>query len=62
MQTIQLYINYWTIVRSERLCDELWINERCVAEWIVDSSDTYHVEITNENKWILQVLSNLIEE
>lgn len=61
MQVIQLYINYWTIVRSKRLCEEFWINEWCVAEWIVDTADTYHVEITEENKRILQVLSDLIE-
>lgn len=61
MKVIQLYIDYWTIVRSQELCDEFRINEYCVAEWIVDSADTYHVEISEENKWILKVLYNLLE-
>ena len=62
METIRLGIPYWAIVRSSELCNELWVDERCVNEWIVSSYDTMTVEITKENKWILKLLYDFIED
>lgn len=57
---MKITITYWTIVKSQKLCDELWINEYCVNEWIADKDDTLTIEITEKNKWILQELYNLV--
>lgn len=57
---MKITITYWTIVKSQKLCDELWINEYCVNEWRVDKDDTLTIEITEKNKWILQELYNLV--
>lgn len=57
---MKITITYWTIVKSQKLCEELWINEYCVNEWIVDKDDTLTIEITEKNKWILQELYNLV--
>jgi len=57
---MKITITYWTIVKSQKLCDELWINEYCVNEWISDKDDTLTIEITEKNKWILQELYNLV--
>lgn len=58
---MKLDIPYWVIVRSLRLCEELRINEYCVSEWIVNADDTITVNITKENKRILDELKNLID-
>lgn len=57
---MKISIPYWVIVCSDELCNELWVNERCVNEWVVDSDDTVDVEITNDNIRILEELKDLV--
>ena len=58
---MKIYIPYWIIVKSTKLCEELRINEYCVAEWIVDAKDTVAITITKEKARILDELKNLID-
>lgn len=53
---ITINIPYSIIVTSEDLCEEVWINERTVNEWVVDWDDTATIEITSDNVWILDYL------
>jgi len=57
---MKITITYWTIVKSLKLCEELWINEYCVNEWRVDKDDTLTIDITEDNKRILKELYDLV--
>ena len=56
IKMITINIPYSIIVTSEDLCEEVWINERTVNEWVVDWDDTATIEITSDNVWILDYL------
>lgn len=62
MDNIIIEIPYGIIVRNEQLCRELWVNERCVNEWIVDADDTKSVIITQKNRWVLIYLYDYLED
>ena len=62
MEEIWIDLQYKTIVRIERLCDYLWIDQYCVSEWIVSWYDTKPIKITKDTKWILDELADLIED
>lgn len=51
-----VYLTYRTIVRIDRICEHLWINEYCIAEWIVDWDSTVKIRITKDTLRILDEL------
>lgn len=59
---IKVYLTYRTIVMIDRLCKHLWVNEYCVAEWIVDWDSTVQIRITKDTLWILDELKDYLDD
>lgn len=46
---IQIRVPYILIVRDDRLRDYVWVDERVINEWIVDSYDMKTIDINEDN-------------
>lgn len=46
---IQIRVPYILIVRDDRLRDYVWVDERVINEWIVDSYDMKTIDINDDN-------------
>ena len=46
---IQIRVPYILIVRDDRLRDYVWVDERVINEWIVDSYDMKTIDINKDN-------------
>ena len=46
---IQIKVPYILIVRDNQLKDYVWVDERVINEWIVDSYDMKTIDINEEN-------------
>lgn len=64
---IQIRVPYILIVRDSRLRDYVWVDERVINEWIVDSYDMKTIDINEDNIRLVdyikeEYLSFLIEK
>lgn len=46
---IQIRVPYILIVRDNQLRDYIWVDERVINEWIVDSYDMKTIDINEDN-------------
>ena len=46
---IQIRVPYILIVRDDRLRDYVWVDERVINEWIVNSYDMKTIDINEDN-------------
>jgi len=46
---IQIRVPYILIVRDSQLRDYVWVDERVINEWIVDSYDMKTIDINEDN-------------
>ena len=46
---IQIRVPYILIVRDNQLRDYVWVDERVINEWIVDSYDMKTIDINEDN-------------
>lgn len=60
MDTIILQIPYWIIYSDSYVVDELHLNPYLLNEWLRDSDELCSIEITQDNLWILERVTNYL--
>lgn len=59
---IKLEIEYRTLIKSEKLCDKLWINKYAWNEWIVWEKDTVSISIDKYNIELLDMIKDVLDK
>lgn len=57
---IIIQIPYWIVFLNDRIVDNLWLNPYLLNEWLRDTDDLCSIEITQDNLWILERVTNYL--
>ena len=58
--SVIIQVPYWIIFLNDRIVDHLWLNPYLLNEWLRDTEDLCSIEITQDNLWILERVTNYL--